>query len=205
MDYDTLTQRIQDWTENDATEFTNIIDTIIGLGELRIQREADLTIFRKEDTATLSIGNTTVQSLPTDIVRVRWIKAQSGEHLLSKDESYINEYNKNATAGAPVYWAYKTDGDEIIVGPSPDVAYTLDIGYTYRIDGLSSTNSNNWLGDNAEDVLLYACLLEAQGFMKEEQQEFDRWTGMYERALQTLVNEEQKRRRSDEYRTGEMR
>jgi len=41
--------------------------------------------------------------------------------------------------------------------------------------------------------------------MKEEQQEAQRWQNLYNRAMETLGNEEEKRRRTDEYRDTEKR
>jgi hypothetical protein len=105
--------------------------------------------------------------------------------------------------GSPRFYAWAEDGEtSLLIGPAADAAYTLEIGYTYRPDGLTSSNTTTWLGTNAPDAILYACLLESMAFMKEEAQEQKRWEDMYGRALTTLKGEEEKRRRTDEYRAG---
>ena len=204
--YATLTSAIQNWTENDATEFTSIIDDIIALAELRILKEVDLTISRKETTTSITSG-ANVAAVPSDIIVPRWIRIQNGAYLLPKDESFMREYSPtSSTSGAPRYYAWSGDGaTNFIISPYANATTTLEVGYTYRITGLSSGNTTNWLGTNAPDVLLYACLLEAALFEKQEQQELQKITMMYERALQTLAKEEQEKRRTDNYRAGEQR
>ena len=95
------------------------------------------------------------------------------------------------------------DGEtNLLIGPAADAIYTLEIGYYYRPTGLTSSNATTWLGTNAPDVILYACLLESMAFMKQEAQGMQAWQGMYDRALMTLKDEEVKRRHIDEYRAG---
>ena len=60
LTYVQLKQAIQDWTENDSTEFTAAtgsgiapIDVCIANAELRIMKEVDLTAFRKTTTINL--------------------------------------------------------------------------------------------------------------------------------------------------------
>jgi len=186
--YTTLKQAIQDYTENSDTDFTtDNLDIIIDLTELRILREVDLTIARKESLATAAVATSAevTTSLPSDIVVIRYVKVTSGPMLL--------------------FYSWSVAGDQLRVAPGPSSAITLDIGYTYRITGLSDSNTTSWLGTNAPDALLYGCMLESQAFMKEEQQEAQRWQNLYNRAMETLGNEEEKRRRTDEYRDTEKR
>ena len=90
-------------------------------------------------------------------------------------------------------------------GPTPALATTVEIGYTIRVPGLSAGNQNTYLGDNAPDAILYGTLIEAIGYMKETPQTIELWQGYYNRAIQTLANEEQVRMRNDEFRNGELR
>lgn len=207
--YTTLKQAIQDYTENSDTDFTtDNLDIIIDLTELRILREVDLTIARKESLATASVATSAevTTSLPSDIVVIRYVKVTSGPMLLPKDESFVLEFNAGADDETnPKFYSWSVAGDQLRVAPGPSSAITLDIGYTYRITGLSDSNTTSWLGTNAPDALLYGCMLESQAFMKEEQQEAQRWQNLYNRAMETLGNEEEKRRRTDEYRDTEKR
>ena len=134
--------------------------------------------------------------------------------LYEKDETYIREFTKNtATTGTIQYYSYQRPGTKytssnrytnIIFAPTPGVDTTLEIGYTYRVAGLSSTTANTYLGDRCQETLLYACLIEAATFMKDPQQ-LTNYQQLYERSVQTLGVEEQVRMRNTELYKGELR
>ena len=221
LTYVQLKQAIQDWTENDATEFTTAtgsgtapIDVCIANAELRIMKELDLNAFRK--TTTIASGTATSGvAMPEDLVVLRFLRIQNGDMLYLKDETFIREYTKNPTTGTgtPQYYSYQRPGTayttsnrhtNIIFAPTPGVDTTCEIGYTYHVPGLSASNANTYLGDNCQDTLLYACLVEAATFMKDPQQ-LTNYQQLYERAVQTLGVEEQVRMRNTELYKGELR
>jgi hypothetical protein len=221
LTYNQLKQNVQDWLENSATSFTTAtgsgkapIDLCIELAELRIAKEVDLTAFRKVSTLSLS-GSTATVAVPSDMVVPRYLRIQNGDFLLQKDESFIKEYNKNpSNTGTVRYYAFNQTGTtytsgnrqtNFLFGPTPALATTVEIGYTMRVPGLSSGNQNTYLGDKAPDVILYGTLIEAVGYMKETPQAIELWQSYYNRALQTLANEEQVRMRNDEFRNGELK
>ncbi len=47
-----LTTAIQNWTEDDSSEFAAVIDDIIGMAELRIYRDSDFDCMYKHATVT---------------------------------------------------------------------------------------------------------------------------------------------------------
>ena len=220
LTYVQLKQAIQDWTENDSTEFTTAtgsgtapIDVCIANAELRIMKELDLNAFRK--TTTLASGTAaTGVAMPEDLVVLRFLRIQNGDMLYEKDETYIREFTKNtATTGTIQYYSYQRPGTKytssnrytnIIFAPTPGVDTTLEIGYTYRVAGLSSTTANTYLGDRCQETLLYAWLIEAATFMKDPQQ-LTNYQQLYERSVQTLGVEEQVRMRNTELYKGELR
>jgi hypothetical protein len=221
LTYNQLKQNVQDWLENSAVSFTTAtgsgkapIDLCIELAELRIAKETDLTAFRKISTLSLTGGTATV-AVPSDMVIPRYLRILNGDFLLDKDESFIKEYNKNpSSTGTVKYYALNQTGTtytsgnrqtNFLFGPTPALATTVEIGYTIRVPGLSSSNQNTYLGDNAPDAILYGTLIEAIGYMKETPQVIELWQGYYNRAIQTLANEEQVRMRNDEFRNGELR
>ena len=221
LTYVQLKQAIQDWTENDGTEFTTAtgsgtapIDVCIANAELRIMKELDLNAFRK--TTTIATGTSTSGvAMSQDLVVLRFLRIQNGDMLYLKDETFIREYTKNPTTGTgtPQYYSYQRPGTaytttnrhtNIIFAPTPGVDTTCEIGYTYHVPGLSSTTAHTYLGDNCQDTLLYACLIEAATFMKDPQQ-LTNYQQLYERAVQTLGVEEQVRMRNTELYKGELR
>tara|TARA_R100000654_G_scaffold52401_1_gene78515 strand:- start:1475 stop:2170 length:696 start_codon:yes stop_codon:yes gene_type:complete len=223
LTYVQLKQAIQDFTENDATEFTTAtgsgkapIDLCIEFAEMRIFREADVAAYRKTVDVTLSANNQFLD-LPQDLYVTRYIKTKTGEFLKEKDQSFVREFSQNDTAGVatlqgtPQFYALYGEGAysasdrgmKWLFSPRADVDYTLEIGYTILPTGLSGSNANSYLGDYAPDLLLYASLLEAASFMKSPADQGSRYQALYDRALQTFIGQEQVRKRTDEFVSGE--
>jgi|TARA_R110000787_G_scaffold148619_3_gene262515 hypothetical protein len=221
LTYVQLKQAIQDWAENDAAEFITAtgsgkapIDLCIELAEDRIQRETDLNSFRKTTTITVS-GNDNTVAIPQEVYVTRYMKIQTGEFLEEKDDTFIREYTQNsATTGTPKFFGYTNAGSgysssnrqvNYLFGPVPSVDTTLEIGYTVKPSGLSSTNANTYVGDYAPDVILYGSLVEASIFMKDEAEKLQRYQGLYDRSLQTFISQEHLRKRTDEFIKGEIK
>lgn len=209
LTYAQLTTAIKNWMENDSTEFATDLDTIIGLAELRIIRETDLDEFKKYATAPLFAADKFIEK-PSDFVADRWMKVQDVSTsvyypMLRKDVSFLNEYWPNETLqGRPKFYADWND-TEFVCAPIPDDAHVVTLAYTYRPAGLSSGNTTSWLGNNASDVLLWACLVEAAAYMKEQPADIQLWEQKYQDAKNSLMMEEIKRQRNTEDRHGEIR
>jgi|TARA_R100000030_G_scaffold66908_1_gene50990 hypothetical protein len=219
LTYVQLKQAIQDFLENDAAEFTAAtgsgvapIDLCIEFAEMRIFREADISAYRKTIETTLSSNNRFLD-IPQDLYVTRYIKILAGEFLQEKDESFVREFTQNvSTQGTPRFYALYGEGAysasdrgmRWLFSPRADIDYTLEIGYTILPTGLSSSNANSYLGDYAPDLLLYGSLLEAATFMKLTADQGSRYQALYDRALQTFIGQEQTRKRTDEFVSGEM-
>jgi len=204
MTYTQLVQSIKDWTANAETTFTGELDFIIELAESRILRDSDLNGTRKTVTATLSASDSFL-SKPTDAVVIRGLQTvgSSGDrvYLLHKDKSFMDDFiTDRTTTGSPRYYSH-WDHDTLYVVPAPAVDTTVELSYTYKPVGLSTTTATTWLGDNAPDTLLYACLIESSLFMKEAPDLTQSYTAKYQEAMQRLLLEENVRNRTDEYRT----
>ena len=220
--YAQLKQSIQDFTENDSTEFTTAsgsnlapIDIVIGLAEERLYREVDFTSAQITTTVTLS-ANTTTVAVPQDLIFVRWMRTLNADWIYEKDESFIREYWRapaTKTTDDPAYWAFTKTSTAytssnrntlFLFAPSPSVDKTIEISYNIQPAGLSASQTNTYLGDYCADALLYACLLESGNFMKVDPNQMQRWQGLYERAVQTLATEEQVRMRNSTLMQGEL-
>ena len=59
-----------------------------------------------------------------------------------------------------------TSGIKILLAPVPNAALGYEVDFVGLETGLSTTNANSWVGDNAEQVLLTASLLESSSFLK---------------------------------------
>ena len=210
--YAELTQQIIDYTETDSNVLTTtILNDIIEHAESRIFREIDLDVFKKYKTANLTIGDPFV-AMPGDTPQlfafVRYIQIFGTDNiritLEKKDASFINEYVPNRTiTGTPKYYA-NWDNDTLLLAPSPDATYTVELAYNAQPTGLSSSNTTTWVSNNAPEMLLYACLVEAFKFLKNPQM-VQMYEAYYKQALQPLVGEQIGRRRRDDYTDGTIR
>tara|TARA_R100000231_G_C5315567_1_gene161837 strand:- start:653 stop:1297 length:645 start_codon:yes stop_codon:yes gene_type:complete len=167
----TLKQAIQDYVENDETTFVNNLNNFIENTEERILKLVDLDYFRKNVTASVASGNKFL-ALPSDYLAtfsLSIINSGSNEFLLQKDVNFLQEYSPDPTVtGLPKYYAL-FDVDNLILAPTPNQSYTAELHYYYRPQSITSSSSGtSWFGENAPDVLLYGCLVEAYTFMKGE-------------------------------------
>jgi hypothetical protein len=172
MNYTTLVANIQNFLEDDSTELQASIDEIINQAEDMIfQRLPNLPCFRWTTTANLVAGTTDYVVTGARMIRqVSIISSNVVSYLDHRVDSYLRDYWPNATTqGTPKFYSTKsanTSGTTITIAPTPNAADGYQVDFIAPEVGLSSTNSNTWVGDNAENVLLSACLYEASAFLK---------------------------------------
>ena len=88
-----------------------------------------------------------------------------------RDIGFINEYWPNrSTTGTPKYFS-NWDETFFIIAPTPGAALSVEINYRERFTTINSSNTTNWLTDNAYDVLLYGALIEAAVYNKDAAQQ----------------------------------
>jgi hypothetical protein len=197
MNYTTLVANIQDFLEDDSTELTNSIDQIIDQAETMIfQRLPNLPCFRKITTDSLVAGTEEYTVASARMIRqVSVISSNVVSYLNHRVDSYLRDYWPNATTqGTPIMYSTKsasTAGMVITLAPTPDAADTIQVDYIAPETGLSSGNANNWISDNAEAVLLAACLYEASAFLKAGET-LALYKTQFDEAVQLLIQEMQR-------------
>ena len=77
------------------------------------------------------------------------------------------------------------------MAPTPNSTDTYQVDYIAPEAGLSSSNANTWVGDNAENVLLSACLYEASAFLKAGET-LALYKTQFDEALQLFIQEMQR-------------
>lgn len=204
--YTTLKQAIQDWTENDETTFVSNLDFFITNAEERIFKEVDLDYFRKNVSGTMT-ANQKFLTMPADYLAsfsLSYTDSNGDIHfLLQKDVNFIQEFNPDGSdTGAPRYYA-PFDYQNFILGPTPDSDYTTELHYYYRPQSITATaDGTSWVGTNAPDALLYACLVESSAFMKGDADMTQLYTARFAEAIQRLKVYAEGRENSDAYREG---
>jgi hypothetical protein len=211
MTYAELTAKIRNYTEVDSNVFTqSIIDGFILDSEFRILREVDSDNNRKYATATIIAGqsyvSTPLLTSQTLIIREAQIIPSAnytGPNAVVeyRDTGFINEYNSTNAQGLPKYFSY-WDETQIVVAPIPDLTYTMQINYILKPAGLSASNTTTYLSNQFPTGLLYACLVEAYGFLKGPADMIQFYEQKYQSVLQGFSIEQMGRRRRDEYQEG---
>jgi len=173
MNYTNLVTNIKNFIEDDSTEFETSIPTIITQAENMIfGRLPNLPCYRKKLSANLVIGTKEYSVDGARMIRqVAVTKADSDVvYLKHRIDSYLRDYTPNASAtGVPFMYATRdatTAGIRVLLAPSPSATLAYEIDFIGLETGLSPSNANSWIGDNAEQVLLTASLLESSSFLK---------------------------------------
>ena len=209
MTYDELVTNIRNYTEVGSNVFTEpVINTFITMAENQILRAIDLDVFKLEVSGNLTSGNKFLAA-PSDLLTHRYMmitNAQGDQIFLDfRDTSFMKEYWPDGTAtGVPKYYSV-WDQNTFYVAPTPNEAFTVELGYIYRPTQLSSTNNTTWISNNAPEALLYACLIQAYSYTKGPAEMMQYFRAAYQEAIQGLGTEQQGRRRRDEYRDGMLR
>ena len=197
MNYTTLVANIQNFLEDDSTELTASIDQIIGQAEDMIfQRLPNLPCFRLTTSANMVAGTFDYTVASARMIRQVSVTISSNvSYLDHRIDSYLRDYWPNsATQGVPEFYSTKTAGTAgtvITLAPTPNSTDTYQVDYIAPEAGLSSSNANNWIGDNAENVLLSACLYEASAFLKAGET-LVLYKTQFDEALQLFIQEMQR-------------
>jgi len=212
--YANLKTDLRSYTEVDDTVLTDAIcTTITKNAENRIYREADNDDNRFYATSNLTIGNRYV-TIPTDLRIIRYAQLTNSNvtpnvhvYLERKDTSFMTEYydTPSTSSGLPKYYA-NWDAIYWLVAPTPDKAYEITLAYIKQPTTITtSASTTTYLSNKYQDLLLYATLLEAYGYLKGPQNMVQYYQQSYQQALQSYAIEQQGRRRRDEYQDGVIR
>ena len=197
MNYTTLVANIQNFLEDDSSELQTSIDQIIDQAEVMIfQRLPNLPCFRKTVTGNMVAGTADYTVPSARMIRqVSVISSNVVSYLNHRVDSYIRDYWPNATTqGDPIMYSTKNAGiagTVVTFAPTPDSTDSYQVDYIAPEEGLSSSNANNWIGDNAENVLLAACLYEASAFLKAGET-LALYKTQFDEAVQLFVQEMQR-------------
>ena len=218
MNYTELSAAIQNYAENPFD--AGLIATFVQQAEQRIYNTIQFPSLRKNVTGQTTASNKYLAS-PGDFLSVYSMAVIDAtgryEYLLNKDVNFIRQaYPNPSSVGIPKYYALFgptttnsappviTNELSFILGPTPDVAYNVELHYFYYPISISVAGSS-WLGDNFDSVLLYGSLVEAVTYMKGEADQIALYTTKYNEALALAKRLGDGLERTDAYRTGQYR
>lgn len=161
--YATLKTEVAQWLNREGfTSLTDKVDTFLGMAQRRIFRECDLHCL--EDTAT---NDTSTLTLPADFLRTKAFYLVNGSQTYEVlGTSLHNVLTQRYQTGRPLY--YNVIGTTLTLGPEPDQAYTWYLVYYKSLDLLSDSNTTNWFTVNAPELILFASLVEASLYLKDD-------------------------------------
>ena len=186
MTYAELSAKLQAWLEDDDAEFVGSIDDVINLGEMRVWRDLDLSIFTSENTAVTADTVATVTKPVADLELVAtqsifYDNAGLRTWLELRSTDFVRDHQVIGATAPPKYYSEQTE-TEWLLSPIPDDIYTLTARGVTRPTRLSSGNTTTWLSLHQDDILFKACLAEAEGFLKADDR-VAMWTEQYTAAL----------------------
>jgi hypothetical protein len=199
MTFTTLQQDMRRYLERGVTLAEDAIvyeqiPRLINLAERRIARELKIQGFINVVTDTLIPGQSVYQKPDRwrDTVSIN-VGTGAGNNtrklLFTRSYEYARSYWPNeADTGEPVFYA-DYNYTNWLIAPTPDAAYPFEVLYYELPILLDDANQTNWLTDYAPQVLLYAALLEATPFLKNDER-IPVWQQMYDRSAAMLNGED---------------
>ena len=110
---------------------------------------------------------------------------------------YYGDYDKDLATG--------TKESTLIVAPTPNSSYEVELHYLYKPNSLVTDTTGTWLSDHARNALIYGCLVEAYTFMKGEPDLMTLYENRFLQEIGALKNKAEARGRRDEYRYDSLR
>ena len=207
MNYAQLTSLIQEYCQSTETSFVANIPNFVQYAEERIYNTVQLPALRQNSTASTTLGNQ-YMALPSDWLATYSLAVVDGsgdyQFLLNKDVNFIRQsYPSASSTGLPQYYAI-WDDNTMLLGPTPDAAYTLELHYYYYPPSIVIAGTS-WVGDNFENVLLYGSLREAYTYLKGEADIIADYDKKYMEGLSQLKRLGDGMDRQDAYRSGQVR
>jgi hypothetical protein len=216
-----LQSDIRSYTEvGDNVLTDSILERIITNAENKITRaiDTDQNVFYA--TSSTVIGNRYV-TIPDDLRAIRYVQLTDQEgnqyYLEQRDTSFIAEYYSTPDTNAVDIPKYYANWDETfwVIAPTPDKSYVITLAYDKEPISITSTTlpttvnpastNGTYLSNKYQDLLLYACLVNAYGYLKGPQDMLQYYQAAYNEALETYALEQIGNRRRDEYQDGEVR
>lgn len=199
MTYASLQTQLKSYLERGSTAaldpiFIEQLPNLISQAENRIATELKILGFIEVVTGTMQAG-LSVYPKPD-----RWrdtvsINIGTGEDnnsrkfLFTRSYEYCRSYWPDSTqTEEPVFYSDYNYANWLI-SPTPDAAYPFEAVYYQLLPLLSDENQTNFITENYPQLLLYASLLEATPFLKNDER-IPTWQTMYDRTAGMINGED---------------
>ena len=197
------------------SNFLTMTQGAIDYGEQRLYRELDLLATRVTDASTtVSSGNRNF-TLPTGtgtflvvegintISPVGLSATSSGSRnpamFTSREVIDVCYPSNSVVTGVPLFAAMASN-TQVILGPAPDAAYTVEVIGTQRPTTLSSANTTTILTTMLPDLWMAATMIYGTGYQRDfggqadDPKQSGSWENMYNTLIQSANVEELRKR-----------
>jgi hypothetical protein len=163
--YSELQAAVTDWlARSDLAAGT--VQNLIALAEAGFKRRLRVRAMELRATASTVAGQPAL-ALPGDFLEMRNLRINTDPRrtlLMVPPHGLDWEEPESTALGVPRI--YKVVGSELVFGPVPDGAYTVEMDY-YAFPVLSVTQTTNWLLIAHPDAYLFGALLAAADYVAE--------------------------------------
>lgn len=196
MTYSSLLEDLRRYLERGFTAESDPIvyeqlPRLVTLAERRIATEMKLQGFIKAVTTQTSSGDSVIEK--PDGWRETVSMTLDGRPILARSYEYLRNYWPDpsivGSASEPVKYYADYDYFHWLLVPTPYSDQTLEILYYSLPPLLGESAQTNWLTTFAPQLLLYAALLEATPFLKNDSR-VSLWQAMYDRAAQAFATQD---------------
>ena len=213
---------IRSYTEVDSNVLTGaILGRFIENAEYRVMRDCPIDADRKAQTGNLVSGQPTINA-PAGCLFVRGVQVYTSTSVSTganswmekKDRTYLQEYiSAETSTGVPKYYSMfggatgvtDTTSGRLMFAPVPDSTYVFKVHYNAKPTSLVTNTSGTYISRYFPAGLLYACLIEAYGFLKGPMDMLTLYENRYKQELEKFAAEQIGRRRRDDYTDGTIR
>jgi len=223
ISFSDLRTNIRNYTEVSSTVLSDsVIENIVLNAEYRIFRDVPMDAYRASTTGNL-VTNQDYVNVPAGALVVRAVQVYTSTSVTTganvflekKDLTFLEEYvSANTSTGSPKYYAMKggatgntsSTSGAILLAPVPDSTYEYQIHYNRIPDKLEATdNETSFISLNFPNGLLYACLVEAYGYLKGPADMLQLYEQKYKQEVERFGGEQLGSRKRDDYADGTIR
>ena len=205
--YSNFLTQVRNYTEVDSNVLSDtLIDQFIRNTELDIAGKVDYDDTRKYATSSFT-ANKRYLVTPADFLIIRSLQVFADTSITSartfmekRDTSFISEFNSTNTTGKPKFYA-NWDDSTIVVAPTPDIAYGVQLNYIVTPPHFNSTTTT-YLSQYQESMLLHGVLTEAFSYLKGPMDMYNLYKTKYNEEVQAFAIQQMGRRRRAEYDDG---
>lgn len=183
--YTDLIAALSVWLEETSAEFVANQNIIVSMGESRLATDLNFEIFDRVVIGALTPAVFVQPIKPTSWQGTRSLHIRDvggtglRRYLERRTYEWCLDFEPDESATAePKYYAELTETDFFVV-PAPILAHGFELRQIQTPDALAPANQNTWLGDNAGDLLLYACLLASDEFLISDAEDLNTWRTSY--------------------------